>query len=175
MHNQVNELKRILKGKSVAEHISTPPPQHPPVQRSSESLSVDELKSLLHAKLLSQAEEGGSVESDLIGTLRQQTESGVVTRSEFNEFKAEIRSSFTTVTESIQSLSGSIQKSFESLSERMKAPEDTCKSQDARNENMMIKMTQITMRGRISDRKQSRLSVLEFRLKVNRLKIFKDL
>lgn len=109
------DLRRMLKGKSLAEHIDPTPPkpprQQPPRFIPPENLSVDELKSLLFAKLLSQAEEG-EVEVDLIHLLRAQTkkQAAQVSRAEFDELKSDVKKLMDMVSNSIITPRRSINK-----------------------------------------------------------------
>ncbi|KAI3719094.1 hypothetical protein L6452_19984 [Arctium lappa] len=99
---EIAKVKSLLKGKGPAVEEPVQPPPPPPVQLVDHS--VEELKSMLYAKLLSQATAEDS-DADLVGLLRaQQTpiSSEAVSITEFNAFKTEMVQHSLELTKAVQ-------------------------------------------------------------------------
>ncbi|KAI3685744.1 hypothetical protein L6452_35002 [Arctium lappa] len=99
---ELGKVKSLLKGKGpvVEEPVQPPPP--PPIQ--SVDLSVEELKSLLYVKLLSQVPADES-EAYLVGLLRSQQAqepSDTVLATEINAFKSEVVQHIQELTRAVQ-------------------------------------------------------------------------
>ena len=123
----------MLKGKHLASDSDvhpSKPPTSPARPSQTEDLSVDELKQLLLAKILSEADT--ILENiDLVDILRSQTEqaTSVCTKEHFETFKHEITSSVANLADNIKSSTEALQQTLQTLSERVSSLEDTCKSQ----------------------------------------------
>lgn len=129
MHEDfMNEIRKMVKGK----HVMTEPevvqiPQLPPQPVQTE-MTIDELKSMLMARLLSEGENFGSEDVDLIGMLRRQIElqaqaqAQAITKSDLLEFQNSFQSMFQASTKDLQS-------SIDALAERVSILEETCKLQ----------------------------------------------
>ncbi|GJV68585.1 hypothetical protein Tco_1484094 [Tanacetum coccineum] len=128
------DMQRLLNGKHVATEETILPP---PPQSQQQDLSVDELKQLLLAKLLSESEDE-SADADLIMILRKQSEV-----SQNSATKEDAMNSTKSVSATLEKLSArlaALEQSFESHAHGLKRRHDDHDPNEA-GDNVMEPMT----------------------------------
>ncbi|GJU06427.1 hypothetical protein Tco_1122857 [Tanacetum coccineum] len=129
------DMQRLLDGKHVATEEAILPPPPPP--RSQQDLSVDELKQLLLAKLLSQSEDE-SADANLIMILRKQSEVSLNIAT-----KEDAMNSTKSVNATLEKLSArlaALEQSFESQAHGLKRRHDDHDPNEA-GDNVMEPVT----------------------------------